>query len=202
MKRFLLIFLLFLNSIPIFCTDQLDLILSEEIKHLEDRGGKPLVVSLTGFYFEDKQLGSSFSRYLEEKLSKTLANSAEFELFAKEKLEEILATIEISLTDLFESETAVRVGHLKGIQALIGGRYFDEGDRIRIFLDLINLETGTVTRKREFIIQKRFVPPTISLLPDNYTNALYVLNQLTDVVSAEKGELDVKVWITRGNGST
>jgi hypothetical protein len=49
-----------------------------------DSGGAPLVVSVGSITFEDKNIGGSFARYFEEKLSQALQDSPAFQLFAKE----------------------------------------------------------------------------------------------------------------------
>jgi hypothetical protein len=69
-------------------------------------------------------------------------------------------------------------------------------------VELLNVETGTVTRKAELLISKDLIPPTISLLPDNYNDALFVLKELSEVANAYNTDFVVKVWTDRGEGGT
>jgi hypothetical protein len=165
-------------------------------------GGAPLVVSVGSITFEDKNIGSSFARYFEEKFSQALQDSPAFELFARERLEEILAAIEISLTDLFDPSSVVEAGRLRGVQALIGGRYFDEGSAVTVYLSLVDVESGLVTARSEVSIPKEILPEHVSLLPDNYENALFVIEELYQVQQSDPADFEVKLWTVRGDGAT
>ena len=82
------------------------------------------------------------------------------------------------------SDTGVEPGKLEGIQTLIGGRFFSEEAVVRVFLTMISVETGTVMVNTEFAIPRSEISETISILPDNYNNALYVLEELYKVQNA------------------
>ena len=162
----------------------------------------PMVVSFGNFSYGDKEIGCAFSRYLEEKLGKLLLESELFELFDKRELEAILEEIEFSLSDLVDPSTSIEVGRLKGIQALVSGRFFEEATDLRIFLELTDIETGVLLSKEELLVPRGLIPPSVSIRPDNYNDALYLLEELAEVHGANSQDFVVKIWITRGNGAT
>jgi hypothetical protein len=197
----LLSILLLILAAPAAMGESIDTILSRGVGELAATSS-PRVVSLGNITYADRNMGSSFSRYFEEKLTAALERDPRFEVFAREDLEEILAAIELSLSDLFDPQTAVDTGRLKGIQGLLRGRYFDEGSMVRIYLTLMDVESGLVAAKTEVLIPKTELPDTISILPQNYNDALYVIDELSQIQSADPADFQVKLWTVRGEGAT
>lgn len=186
----------------IAAANTLDELLREGVQKMEAGQVRPLVVSVGNFSYGDKNIGSGFSRYLIEKLELLLQGSGKFQLFEKEKLEAILEGIEFSLSDLVDPGSAVQVGKLKGVQALLSGRFFDEGDKVRVFLEIVSIETGLLLLKEELVIPRSEIPQSISISPDNYNDALFILDELYEVHGAHSQDFAVKLWTTRGNGAT
>ena len=161
-----------------------------------------LVVSLGTFTYADKKVGSAFSRLLEEGLSTGLSRQGSFELFARDKLDAILTAQELNLSDLVDQETVVPLGRMKGVQALLSGTFFDTPAEVRVYLELVSLETGTVAARAETAIPRTAIPASVSILPDNYNDAMYVLDQLGQVGAIGSGAFEVRAWSVRGNGGT
>jgi hypothetical protein len=176
--------------------------LSEGINPIVQSVPEKIVVSFGNFTYADKGIGSRFSMYLEEQLALVLAEEDNFEVFEREKLEEILEAMELSLSDLVDPESAVQAGKLKGVQAIFSGNFFESGDRILVYLDLTSVETGTTIAKSEISISRAAIPPAITVVPDNYNDALFVLEELSEVVNADNKDFVVKAWTKRGNGGT
>ncbi len=175
---------------------------ADDFSNAAHSDGKTIVVSIGNFTYSDKNIGSSFSRYIEDELSASINRNPKFTLFARDKLDEILKTVELSLSDMFDQDTGVKAGKLKSINAIITGRFFDSGSAVKLFPELIDVESGTVLKKEEVVIPKSEIPPGVSVLPDNYNDALYVMDQLREVQNSGKGAFTVKAWIDRGNGGT
>ncbi len=118
----------------------------------------PLVVSIDNFAYTDKKGGSSFSKYLQEELSTAISVNPGFELFARKRLDEMLRALELSLSDLFDQSTVKEAGKLKGIEGIFSGRFFDLGMDVRLFLELVDIESGTVINKTQLLIPKSLIP--------------------------------------------
>jgi hypothetical protein len=200
-KSILLPVFLALATAAGLAADPVDTILADAVDSLSTSGAAQ-VVSLGNFTYAHRNVGSSFSRYFEEKLAAALENHPGFQLFAREQLEEILAAIEISLSDLFDPATAVESGHLRGIQALLGGRYFDEADSVRVYLTLIDVQSGLVTAGTQVVIPKVELPDSLSVLPENYNDALSVIEELSRIQDSDPADFQVKLWTVRGEGAT
>jgi hypothetical protein len=204
MKRapglFLLLFLLFLCSPAAFAQESIQEILTDTLRSFSFDRPSPMIVSIGNFTYADRPIGSRFSRYLEENVSAVLIRSEAFELFARDRLEEILQTLELSLSDLFDQSSAPQAGKLKAIEGLFSGRFFDEATEVRVFLELVDIESGTVIRKASFVIPKSAIPVSVSVLPENYNDALFVIEELAEVQNADNREFIVKAWAPRGNG--
>ena len=202
----LLVLVLILGSVSILSAERIDTILEQAINQLaadgDLMGAKSIVVSIGNFTFADKNMGSSFSRYLEEKLAGVLTDHPGFQLFAREDLEEILAAIELSLNDLFDPATVVEVGSLRGIQALLGGRYFDDGEVVRVYLSLTDVGSGLVAANSQVVLPKVELPDSVSVLPENYNDALFVIEELSRTQQADAANFQAKLWTVRGEGAT
>ena len=61
-------------------------------------------------------------------------------------------------------------------------------------------ETGTILASDEMVISKSNI--SVSILPDNYNDALYIIDELSNISSASSENLIIKAWIERGNGAT
>jgi len=170
------------------------------IDNFEQSISESMVVSFSNFTYGDKKIGSSFSKYLETQLSLALGKSDRFKLFAKDQLEEILEAIELSLSDLSDSRQSSKLGELKAIQGLISGRFFDTDDTVQVFLELLDVETGTILSNTKIHIPKSEIPTSVSIKPQNYDDALYVLDELAEVENADNQDFIVKLWTKRGNG--
>jgi len=192
---------LFLGSTALVSADPIDTILAQAVEDLVVAEA-PRVVSLGNFTYADKNMGSSFSRYFEEKLGAAIERHPSFDLFAREQLEEILAAVELSLNDLFDPATAVKAGGLRGIQALLGGRYFDEGAAVRVYLALTDVQSGLVAAKTQVVLPKVELPDSVSVLPENYNDALYVIEELYRIQESDPADFRVKLWTVRGDGAT
>ena len=202
----LLVLVLILGSVSILSAERIDTILEQAIDQLaadgDLMGAKSIVVSIGNFTFADKNMGSSFSRYLEEKLAGVLTDHPGFQLFAREDLEEILAAIELSLNDLFDPATVVEVGSLRGIQALLGGRYFDDGEVVRVYLSLTDVGSGLVAANSQVVLPKVELTDSVSVLPENYNDALFVIEELSQIQESDPADFQVKLWTVRGEGAT
>ncbi len=200
-KTILLLACFFFCAMFASAADRIDRALKDAVESFAPASGEKLVVGIGSLTYADKKIGSGFSRYLQEKLGLALTGSARLEYLDRDKLDDILKTAELCVSDVFDPKTAVQV-NLKGIQALISGTFFDAGETVKVYLDLVDVGAGTFKGKVEVDLPKQDIPPTLSLLPDNYKEAISVVKEIGEVQESGSGSFTVKAWTPRGDGGT
>jgi hypothetical protein len=159
-----------------------------------------IVVSLGNFTYGDDKMGSEFSKYLEDCIGEAIIGCAQYELFSKNRLEEILKAQELNLSDLTEEPSETIIGRLKGVQALITGRFYSRGKDVKVFVELLDIIHGTYYGKTSFIFPgKEFIKNT-ALQPENYDDAVAVLNKVNEIDAAQPENLKISAWPDRGAG--
>lgn len=197
--KVLVVFLIFLCVFPLFSTSVSDYVF-DSVSLLEKAVTGMMTVGIGSFTYADKKVGSQLSGFLEEHYSRALRENNKFNLVERSKLNEILDEIKLGLSGLLEEETVIEPGSLRGLQGLITGRFFDIGMNVAVFVKLIDVETGTVLADTEINIPKNSIPPTVHIVPENYNDALFIIDELSEVDGASTSDLIVKTWTTRGNG--
>jgi len=200
-KSILIIILFFFSFFNIH-SESLDTLLTTTIEEMHQTDGQPLHVGLGVFHFEEKSIGGNFSYFLENKFSIALNRSPYFELVDRDNLDSILEETRFGLTGLVEEKSRIEPGKLKGLQAILSGRYYDNDNSVRLFVDLLSLQSGTILSTKEIVIPKSMIPGQIRILPDNYHDAISLLDELATADRQDKGFLAVKAWTKRGNGGT
>ncbi len=195
-------FILLLISLSDINSDPLDNLLFSTLDEMIIDNTNTIAVGLGVFHFSDKSIAGNFSYYLENKLSIALKENNKFELVDRDKLDEILEEIRFGLSGLADETTTIEPGRLKGLQAIISCRYYNESNNVRVFMELLNLETGTVTSVKEILIPKNLIPEGIHFIPENYSDALFVLDEISELNNSDNDLLQVKAWTKRGNGGT
>jgi hypothetical protein len=161
-----------------------------------------MVVSIGNFTYADRGIGSTFSAYFANELQQALGACGGFEVLARDGLDEILEAAELRLSDLNDPETAGRVGNLEGIQGILAGSFTDAGETVTVFLKLVAVETGTPIAESSLELPKRLIPSSVSIVPDNYGDAVDVMDQLSAPQGSPGGNLKVRAWTRRGDGGT
>jgi hypothetical protein len=201
-KKFVIVLFLMMLYTAVSCGADMKSLLKASLDSLYGEKNRPMVVCYGNFTYADKGMGSEFSFYLEKNLTMVLKNCPQFELFARDKLEQILEMQELALSDLFSEKDSIQMGNLKSIRAILSGRFFDAGSKVEVFLELLNVETGTVAGSAEAVIPKADIPGNISLAPRNYNDAVAVVDKLGNIHESEDENLIIKTWIKRGDGGT
>jgi len=100
-------------------------------------------VAFGTFTFADTSLPSPFSRWLEESLAASIARCSRIQLFNKGAAAAMDPAFRAIYGDFFKSNT---------VDALLSGRYFDEGGSVRARLELTGLAAGAVYREGEDLV--------------------------------------------------
>ncbi|MBN1699264.1 MAG: DUF4384 domain-containing protein [Spirochaetales bacterium] len=176
--------------------------LIETLDTLYAPGKERLVICFDTFTYGDKKIGSDFSRYLENRLASAIQKTSQLTLFARNDIEKILETQELNLSDLTDEKNMPKIGALENVRGLLSGRFYDAGEHVELFLDLVDIETGTYFGNTSCHLEKKEIPKSVSLLPDNYDLAIDMIEQLDNIGESGDNKLRVKAWSRRGDGGT
>jgi len=148
------------------------------------------------FTYEYSDLPSPFSRWLEENLATAMTKSANLKLFNRAAAAAMDPTFKAIYSDYFKSN---------GVDGLIYGRYFDEGDTIRARVELTGLADGILIGTLDLSIPKKVLPKGLTLAPTKTATATAegIVSVLPprEVSAREKGGLSVSVSTERGPGA-
>ena len=199
-KKMLLAALFTIISVFPNFADSLDSGLESTISFYESFVSDGSGIGIGTLVFEDKNISSSLSGYLAEKLAGIITHSGKMTLVNREQLDTILEEIKLGLTGIIEESSSLDPGALKGLEYLITGRFYDQGRDVRLYTQLTDMKSSTVIADREILFGKDQVPRGILIRPSNYEDALYVLQELAEVSNASNSDFIIKGWTIRGDG--
>jgi hypothetical protein len=197
-----LILSIFLICSPFIISDPVDIIIDTAVAEIGSAITEIMVVGTGVFIYADKGVSSTFSYFLQEKFAAAILRNDKFELADRKMIDTILEEVNFGLSGLVDKSTAIKPGQLRGLQGILSCRFFNEGEIVRVFSELLNVETGLIMSSKESIIQKTDIPRHITILPDNYNNAMYVIDELSELMNASNENFVIKTWTKRGDGGT
>ena len=196
-----LILIMVSASFPVFSSDELENVIRRAVDEIIPVSDEPIVISVETITYADSGIGSGFSLYLQEMISFVCSESESLEVFSSDRLGDVIAAQKQGLIGLFDESAAAEIGVLKSVRALLGGRYFSAGTEVHLFLELVDVESGTVLGKKQVSFPRTKAPTNTQLIPDDYDDAMFVIEELSEVQSTGAGALVVKAWTKRGNGA-
>jgi hypothetical protein len=139
-------------------------------------------------------LGSAFSRFLEETLTRAITGSKRVKLFARHAVQSMDASYREVYRDYFQTAEA---------DALLYGR-FSTGDGgtgggVALHLELASLSTGELLGAADLLLPAAAVPAGLSLEPPGLNQAESLKSSLTDLLAAGGGRLVVQAAADRGD---
>lgn len=87
---------------------------------------------------------NEFGKYLAEELITHLFMTGRFEVIERQLLEKVLSEQKLSLTGLIDAGSAMEIGKLLGVDAIVSGTITDLGIRLKVNARIISTETGSV----------------------------------------------------------
>jgi hypothetical protein len=146
------------------------------------------------FTYSYTGLGSSFSRFVEEALTRAITGSKRVKLFARRAIQAMDASYRELYRDYFQTAEA---------DALLYGRFSAaEGGSatgVMLHLEMASLSTGELLGAEDLLIPAAAVPPGVSLTPPGLVQAQNLRSALTDVLAAAGGNLVVQAVSDRGD---
>ncbi len=144
-------------------------------------------------------MGREETNIFKEKLIIAILQSEIFELSDLDNIESIKEQWVFQQGNVPEDQ-AVRMGELDAVQALLVGKYYDTGSTVTVFLRLVDVESSDIPAAEEIVVPKSDI--SVSIIPNNYSNALQIIYELSDISGTSGDAPIVKAWIERGNGAT
>jgi hypothetical protein len=174
--------------------------LNQAVDEFEKAVTKISVAGVGNIVYGSKKIGSSYSLYIQESISSYLQKSSRFELSDRSNLDAVMEEFKLSLSGITEGTTVPEIGMLKGLEYIVTGKFIENSNSVILYLDFVKMDTGVSVSKVKYNIDKSTIPSGISIIPDNYNDAFYVLDTLSDITSGNKEGFEVKAWSIRGEG--
>ncbi len=176
-KKHLVFSLIFLTALSSIYSYSIEEAIRASIEEFEEIVEERSRVETGNFCFENKNIGSEFSLYIQERISMKLEHSTKFHF------------IERTHSDLTMNEKP---------EYLIAGRFFDERISVRLILELIDIESDIVLADTDYSISKSYLPYGIAVRPDDYNNSLHILEELWNSSNPDGQEFEIRSWSRRG----
>ena len=106
------------------------------------KGGKTKIAVIEFSDLEGRV--NKFGKYLAEELITRLFMTGRFEVIERQLLEKVLSEQKLSLTGLIDPGSAMEIGKLLGVDAIVSGTITDLGISLKVNARIISTETGSV----------------------------------------------------------
>jgi hypothetical protein len=134
--------------------DHLENLFREITLDLDDERETPIAVSGFTIGGTGTQEQTKLISLLNEMAVLEISKMSSLKLIERERLDEILKEQELSLTDLMDTNTAIRVGNLLSARLILTGSVIEMSKSVVIFGRIINVETGEIESVSQVIIPK------------------------------------------------
>jgi hypothetical protein len=124
---------------------------------------KEVSVGVGNFAFQDTDLLSPFSALLRDELEVALNKTAGFKVVTRDRIADLQNEGKFQMRDLLEPGTAVEKVSVKGIQAIVRGRFYASAAGVSVFTELVWLEGGHVEKTKVTLSSSQIAA---RLLPD------------------------------------
>ena len=87
---------------------------------------------------------TQFGKYLAEELITRLFRTKKFEVVERQLLNKVLSEQKLGITGLIDDESAISIGKILGVDAIVSGSITDLGKSLKVNARIISTETGKV----------------------------------------------------------
>ena len=172
--------------------DSVTALLQKAIDESARAAGGNLLVVLGNLTYEYSGIGSSFSRYLEERLGAAIVDSPYADLVALDALKNVDPEFAKVFGEVFRVEQA---------RDLVQGRFFDGSRSVRVELDVVNLRDATLIARKSVTIGKELIPSSVSVRPEGQEGAERASQDLQQVLEGGDAGFVVGLTTSRGKGA-
>ncbi len=142
----------------------------------------------------DKEKYAALSPGLAEIMITELSKVQSLQLIERQKINAIIQEMQLSQSGLISDATGVQVGRLLGAHYLVFGSYMVSfGDKIRIDLRIVEVETGVTIKAEEVTDKVSKVFDSIKKLNEKITKDLNVKLTQSEKEALSKGDLSLEV---------
>jgi uncharacterized protein DUF4384 len=151
-----------------------------------------LTVAFGTFTYGYTGLGSSYSLYLEDLLSKAMAESNDMSLVVRSVVQNMDPEFRELYTEFFETAS---------VDALLYGRFWEDDGNVRVDLELTSLTIGELIGRTSLYLSSADTPAGVAVLPPGLTQAAELQTEMVNLLSINSGNLVVKATTSRGDGA-
>ncbi|MDP3177388.1 MAG: DUF4384 domain-containing protein [Spirochaetaceae bacterium] len=131
--------------------------LPSSLDKIAEKSFQPVLLTAFGYFtYAESSLPSPFSRWLEERLADSISRTSRLRYLNRAAASTMDPAFEEIYGDLFENAAP---------DALLAGRYYDEGEFVRTRLELTSLVDGTFLGSADLRLRKDALPPSLAVDP-------------------------------------
>lgn len=168
-------------------------------RQISEKGMEKLKVYNGQYTYADSKIASGFSAFLSAELSLALIESPYFEEITRGELSQITEEYRLILSGFIDSSDEIEMGQIKGMDAILTGKFWEQGDDIKVNLFLIKIETGHKIAAASLDIPRYSMPGDLALRPTNYRESQESI-KTWDEAKGSAVDFSVKVWVDKGKG--
>lgn len=149
-------------------------------------------VAFGSITWEYSALATPFSRWLEDELSAELQKSSKYRVFNRSVVLAMDPAFRESFAEFFATNQ---------VSALISGRFFEEGNRVRTRIELTDMRTGNLIGSGDWTVNKSVIPSSIAVRPgDSERERMQSLSTVFPAFARDTQRLGVSLSTDRGVG--
>lgn len=173
--------------------------MADKISH----NSKEIISVIVGnFVYEDSKIGGSLSKYIQNEFRISLFHNKNFKIVSQSLLYKVFEKSPWQISEILDPNSGIVNTSVKESYYVLKGRYFlDINNNIKIYIGLINLQSGEEYWDSEEVSSK-YLPYNIQLEPNNFNFENELVHKYDSYLASKNGSFQVKIWPDRGNTAT
>jgi len=175
------------------CADEIDPALESALSSIAAKHYENLFLSIGSFTYADSGIAGPFSRYLADRITVAVAKlSSSVSLYMHDATDDMPAEFK----EVFGTFISA-----KGVRQIVRGRYGEEGNVVKVSIEVIDFSTGTLVGREDISVPRSAIPRSAALVPQNFDLAVNAMRDLGDILAGRQGSFAIAATTTRGNGA-
>jgi hypothetical protein len=152
---------------------------------------QPVTVAVGEFFLNEGETVTPLSSKIHSELSYALDKSGKVRVIARERLAELQKEGRFQASHLIEPGSTIGDVKLSGCEAIVRGRYYPEGGRIRVMSELVHLQGGNKTMAKGILRADDYGAYAYTL--ENQADHDQNVQHVSSLVNAFPSDIDVEV---------